>query len=150
MNRNTALVGLTLILIIAMGVMFFNDRNSAVLERTLQYELTDDMQIVQMKKHGSIFSRSAYEARIRIDADNPEAAVELISEAYDFGGAVFPPPDYEDLASQIFDGIDIIPHPEENTAVWVMSCRDDNFHEVTHIMCAEGTGEAYLYIYYNK
>lgn len=150
MNRNIVLVCLTVVLLLGAFFMFFNDRNSAVLDRTLQYELTDDMQIVQMKKHGSVFSRSSYEARIRIDANNPEAVVERIATAYDFAGALFPPLEYADLATQIFDGITIIPHPEEKTSVWVMSCIDDNGHEITHIMCAEGPGEAYLYIYYNK
>ncbi|MBO4638078.1 MAG: hypothetical protein J5685_13175 [Clostridiales bacterium] len=150
MSRDKILIGLTVILLIILGVVFWYDRNSAVLERTLPYQLTDDMKIVEMNKHGSLFARSSYEVKIRISHEDPESVMDMISEAYDFGGGFIGPEEYADFSNGLFDGFRIRPNPEPNTFIWVMSAKDEGYHEVTHIICSESATDAYLYIYYNR
>ena len=149
-KKDFLLLIVTVLLIAGIIAMFVYDRNSAVLERTLDYDLPFSCEVVEMKKHGSLFSRSSYEAKIKISHENPDPMLNTIIEAYGVEGTLLSYHEFEDIKDKLFEDIDIVPEPEHETTLWMQNVETSDGHKITHFMCAESETEAYLYIYYTR
>ncbi|MBR6879748.1 MAG: hypothetical protein IKN14_01530 [Clostridiales bacterium] len=149
-KRDLTLIMITILLVAGMVIMLFTDRNSAVLERTLDYDLPVSSEIVEMKKHGSLFSRSSYEAKITLSIDAPEQLQSTIIKTYGVDGTYISQDEFETMKNDIFEGMTIIPSPQIHTTMWLQNVKTKDGHKITHIMCAEDDSHAYLYIYYNR
>jgi len=138
-------------LVAALVISLVYDRNSALLERTLKYEITDDMKIVRVDKHGSWFNRTSYEAKVKIPHDDPLIIMDSIINAYDgFEGEFISYDQYLTFADTVLDGVKLKPDVEEGTTVWMQGVKIAGGESVYHIIASASQTDAYLYIYYSK
>ena len=148
--KDYILVIVTIVLLIVLGVCIYRDRDRAVLDRTLGYDLPSDLKIVAMDKHGSLFARNAYEAKIEVPHDDPESIRNIIWQTYQFEGEMMNYSEFIQFRSKVLAGYSIYPSPTMDSYVWLQGIEDENGHHIYHIMCAESDSTAYLYIYYER
>lgn len=146
--KEWVLIAVSVILVIALIIGFVYDRDSALIERTNPFVISEEMDIQQVDKHGMLFYRQAYEACIKIPASYMQDLAMLIGEAYDFGGEVMIYDDYMEISSDLLEGYTMVPTPVEGSYLWLASYKFDDGHEITYIMDEEGPDAAFLYIYY--
>lgn len=160
MRKDSMVFIFGILAILMVGILIgglYYDRNSAVLDRTLDYDITDineDAKLISMNKHGSIFDRKQYEARIRFPntPDNQRDAVNKLVEIYKFPGAFLTVEDYQNFKSEVLSGYKMKPKPIEraNEYIWCQGVELSGGHTIYHIMCEESSEYCYLYIYYSK
>ena len=163
-RKEVVLIAITVVLLIVMIVGFVRDRNEAVLKRTLPFEYTDDMEVVEMEKKGMLLARTSYEAKIRVECDDIYELFEMIWDAA--GVAVENPEDnyieadeYERFKATVLRDSDIVPEPDPDTRVWAFGFEDGG-HDYYCVVDIEGSsigaegnvegGEIYLYVYYTR
>ena len=152
MNKKVIIMIVILIAVIGAGIFgIYYDRDEALLERTQPIPLGDGVEIVEMHKHGFIFHRSSYEAKISISHDHPELVVDYLTSLYNFEGDFMMYPDYVVFSKDIFDGTNIMqPTVEDGTNVWVQGVGEENGGaSVVNIIVSEDSSHAYLYVYYH-
>lgn len=153
-KREKTMVTVTIALVIVLIISFIYDRNGAVLKRTLAYELPDDAKIVEMNKYGFSFYRVGYEAKILVNADNPEEILQCFVDGYDFSGSMMSGSEYADLQNLIFaeDGelsfAKIKPEPAPGSGVWMCEVVTQDDHTIVQLLDIEAGDNSYLYIYY--
>jgi|GEM_PF-851598 len=153
-TRDKVIVAITVILVIGLFAAAFYDRNSALLSRTLAYEIPEDLELVDIDKHGFMFYRVGYEAKFEIDPENPEEILQQFVIGYDFSGTMLSESEYREVAELYFgeDGefsyVDLQPAPASGTSVWMMQVITEDEHEIVHFIDLEAGNHAYLYIYY--
>lgn len=146
------------ILIILAAVMvailifgFIYDRNSAVLKRTLPYDYSEELELVDMEKYGTMFYRVAYGAKFAIDHDNADFYVERICDIYGFAGEFLTYEEYKEFeASSIITNFSLKPVVEEGTVVWILYGQDENDNEILYIIESQSSSEAYMFVYYKR
>lgn len=148
-KKDKILIVVTVVLLVALVGGFVWDYNKFVLKRTLKIEITEDMDIISMKKVGILYYRRAYETRIRIPRDNAENVLNDISQAYECEADVMPYNDYLTFAQQTFQKELVQPAPEANTEVAVIQATDGD-HLVTFMIDVENSNDAFVYIYYYR
>jgi hypothetical protein len=133
-------------------VAAFYDRSSALLDRTLAYDLPDYAKIEEIDKHGFMFYRVGYEAKISINAYKPEDILTCFVQGYDFSGNMLSPADYEEISSEMFENeysyVRIKPQPAPGSSIWMMEVITEEGHRILHFIDIEAGDHAYLYIYY--
>ena len=150
MNKKT--LGLIALLVIVIGALvagLIYDRDEALIARTQPLPLGDGVEVVEMHKHGFLFHRSGYEAKISIPHDHPEYMVQYLSELYQFEGELMLNAQYQVFCDQVFDGTMMEPVVEEGTNVWVQGAGEENGASVVNIIVSEDPTHAYLYVYYH-
>ena len=160
MSRNFYTILFIVLAILMVGVFIGGlvyDRNSSLLERTLDYEISDinpDAKLVDMKKHGSMFDRKQYEARIRFPntADNARNAINKLVAIYKVPGGFLSYEEYQKFEDDVLDGYSMKPKPMSGAyeSVWIQGVETRGGHQIFHIMCEESEQYCYLYVYYSK
>ncbi len=126
------------------------DKDEALLERTQPIPLGNGIELVEMHKHGTVYHRTGYEAKISIPHENPEAVVQYLAEMYGFEGQFMAYTDYVVFCDKIFQGTPFIkPKVEQGTTVWVQGAGEDKGASVVNIIVSEDPEHAYLYVYYS-
>lgn len=151
--KNGKLVLLVFLVVAFIGYTIFavqRDKNEELLARTQPIPLGNGIELVEMKKHGTIYHRTSYEAKISIPHSDPEAVVAYLSEMYGFEGQFMAYSDYVVFSDQIFSGTSFTrPKVEQGTTVWVQGVGEDRGANVVNIIVSEDASHAYLYVYYH-
>ena len=100
-RRDLTLIIVTVALLIVLAIAFVYDSNNLLFNRTSQFELTQDMKIVQMDKHGMMFYRRGYECQISIPIDKMDGIATMIAQEYNFAGQVMDYDEYMTMASEV-------------------------------------------------
>ena len=148
-KKDKILIAVTIVLILALIGGFVWDYNKFVLGRTLKVEITEDMDIISMRKVGILYYRKAYEARIRLSRDKAEDMLNTIASKYACEPEIMSYDDYQSFANTTFQSELVKPAPELNTEVAVIKATDED-HMVTFMIDVENSNDAFLYIYYYR
>ena len=151
-TKEKVLVAVTAICVIVLIVCLIYDRSSALMERTLRYTLPEDTKLVDIDKHGFLFYRVSYEAKVEIDPENPEEILTCFVQGYDDSGRMLSGEEFEVMTSSMresfYDYVDIWPHPAPGSYIWFQEADDKDGHHVLHFIDLAEGDHAYLYIYY--
>ncbi len=151
-KKEKTLVAVTIVMVAILIVCLIYDRNSAVLRRTLPYSLPADTKLVDMDKHGFMFYRVGYEARVEIDPNNPEELLTCFFDAFGDAGEMLSGEDFAAMENYMFEHYysyaDIRPAPAPGSHVWMQEADIGDGHHVLHFIDIEAGDHAYLYIYY--
>ncbi len=151
-KKEKILVTVTVIMVLLLGVCLFYDRSSALMARTLAYELPSDTRLVDIDKHGFMFYRVGYEAKVEINPDNPEEILALFAQSYGNTGEQLSNSDFHTTAEYMFNNyysyVSLKPQPLPGTGVWMQDSDTADGHHILHFIDLEEGDHAYLYIYY--
>ena len=151
-KKEKILVAVTVITLVLLIVCAFYDRSSALLDRTLAYRLPADTKLVDMDKHGFMFYRVAYEARVEIDPENPEELLTCFVEAYGDSGQMISGEEFTTMTEYMYNNyysyVKLKPSPAPGSYVWMQESDTPDGHHVIHFIDLEAGDHAYLYIYY--
>lgn len=146
------LLAVTVIMVLVLIVCLYFDRSSALLSRTLAYKLPEDTELVDIDKHGFMFYRVGYEAKVEINPYNPEEILTCFVQGYGDSGRMLSESEFAALSSYMFDNyysyVDLKPHPAPGSSVWMQEADIPGGHHVLHFIDIETGDRAYLYIYY--
>ena len=153
-KREVILIAVTVILVIVMGIGFYYDRNSALIDRTNLIKFSEDpnLKLEKMNKVGFLFARQYYEARFRIVDNNWEPYFKLISQAYGGGGGITGIDGYRQFEKNALQKANIKPNPKDGGLVWIFGSTlgSDTTMNVVYVVAEEPDGSPYLYIYYSR
>ncbi|MBO4243283.1 MAG: hypothetical protein J5883_08385 [Clostridiales bacterium] len=150
-TKNIKLIIVAVVLVLITAGLYLFDSSEKLVRRTNDFELTEDMEIVKVKKHGIPSFRAAYEAKIKVDHSDPWKTVDLLVEAYPgLQCDILSYENYQATADDLFDGYSLIPTPEYNSNVWIGVYSDVDEHEYVFFIDSESQTDAYLYIYYSR
>lgn len=151
-KKEKILVTVTTVMVIIMIACFVYDRTPALMSRTLAYTLPEDTKLVDIDKHGFLFYRVAYEAKVEIDANNPEELLTLFVQAYGDSGRMLSMEEYTTMTDYMFDNFysytKMHPSPAPGSYIWMQEADTADGHHVLHFIDIEEGDRAYLYIYY--
>ena len=151
-KKEKILVAVTVVMVVILIAGFIYDRTPALLKRTLNYKLPEDTRVVDIDKHGFLFYRVGYEAKVEINAYNPEEILTCFVQGYDYSGEMLERSVYDAVSSEIFSEYysyaKIKPDPAPGSSVWMMEITTEEGHRILHFMDIEEGDHAYLYIYY--
>ena len=142
----TTLVALLLVLGIVVAVMFIRDDKESVIERKTTFSVPSYCTIEDYRAYGSMFNRSGFEAKIRID--NVQHMNELILKMNTLLGD-----DYHEISLaeynitkyDLFQKEKLIPNP--SSVSWVI-VGPITRGSLVIFMCIENTADYYMYMYY--
>lgn len=153
-KRELILIIITVILVIVLGVGFYYDRTSALLDRTNAVDISHDanLKLEKMNKVGFLFERQSYEARFRILNNNWESYFYTISAAYGGGGGFCGIDAYKQFEGQTLTKVTIKPQPKSDAIIWILGSKlgKDTEKNVVYILDQENDGNSYLYVYYSR
>lgn len=153
-KRERTMIIATIVLAVILLISAVYDRNSALLKRTLAYELPEGSKIVKMEKHGFAFYRVGYEARVAVDAAHPEEVLQCFVDGYDFSGSMMTEGEYQEMSEYLFgedgqfDYVNLRPNPAAGSRVWMCEVITEDEHTIVQFLDIEAGDQAYLYIYY--
>lgn len=149
-KKDKILIVVTVILIAVLAFGIIWDLNTFVFKRTLDTEITEDMEVISMKKYGMLFYRKAYEARIRVDRDKLKEKLEYTYQVYGGESEVYSYTDYLTFAADTFGKELLKPDPEANTEVAVIKTFNSKGDYVTFMFDVENETDGFIYIYYSR
>ena len=153
-KKDKVLIAITVIVVIRLGIGFYYDRNSALLDRTNAVNISQDsnLKLLKINKVGFLFARQSYEARFRIVDNNWEKYFDSFSTAYGGGGGICGIEGYKQFESQTLTKNALVPKPKADAIIWILGSKlgKDTEKNVVYIIDQEGDGNAYLYIYYSR
>ena len=153
-KKERCLIAITVILVIILGIGFYYDRNSALIDRTnlIAFSKDANLKLEKINKAGFLYARQSYEAKFRIVDNNWENYFNLISKQYGAGGGVCGIEGYKQFESQALTKSTIKPQPKADAVIWILGTPIDNKtkQNVVYITDTEGDGNSYLYIYYSR
>lgn len=152
-KKEGILIFVTVVLVIVMGIGFYYDRTSALLDRTNAVPIASDpnLQLEKINKAGFLFARQYYEARFRIADNDYENYINVLSIAYGGGGGYCNLEGYKDFAAKALPKSSLKPDPKSDSIIWIMGSKlgKDTEQNVVYIIDQENMG-TYLYVYYSR
>ena len=149
-KKDKILIVVTSILMIVLIGSYIWDINKFVLKRTMDIEVTEEMNVISMKKYGLLFYRKAYEARIQLPRENAEAKLTDIAAKYGMAPEVYSYEDYQTFAAQTFKSEILKPEPQVGTEVAVLKTFNADGDYITYMMDVENDTDAFIYVYYSR
>ena len=153
-KREFILIIITVILVIVLGIGFYYDRTSALLDRTNAVKFSQDqnLELQKINKVGFLFARSSYEAKFKIKNIDWGSYVDLLSKAYGGGGGFCGIDGYKQYEESALSKVSLKPQPKSDALVWILGSKLGNNTEksVVYIIDEEVDGNAYLYVYYSR
>lgn len=151
MNKRIAVLVVILVLVTGffVGGIIYDD-NERLIARTTGIKLGEGYEVEKIYKHGFMFRRSAYEVKISIPHDDPQDAVDAITDLYGQEGQFLTYADYYELSSDIFEGVKLQPIVENGTNVWTLPVKFTDEENIFFLLVSEDSEHAYLYIYYSR
>ncbi len=153
-RKDVVLIVVTVILFLIMVGGFIYDNNGALLDRTNLIPISKDenLEVVKMEKVGFLYSRSSYEAKIRIKDGMWQQYIDVIYTYYEGSGMIMMTPDFEDYKNITLNEVNIKPEPTEGSYVFIFgsTIKASSRENVVYILDQEDDGNSYMYIYYSK
>ena len=151
-KKEKILVAVTVIMLVILAVCVVYDRTPALMSRTLAYELPEDTKVVDIDKHGFLFYRVAYEAKVEIDPNNPEEILTCFVQAYGDSGRMLTMEEFTTMTDYMYENFysytSLHPTPSAGSYIWMQEADTEDGHHVLHFIDIEDEDHAYLYIYY--
>lgn len=153
-RKDVVLIVVTVVLFLIMVGGFIYDRNGALLDRTNLIPISTDenLEIVKVEKVGFLYSRSSYEARIRIKNGMWQAYIDVIQNAYEGSGMIMLAPDFQDYSDITLNEVTLKPQPAPDAYIFILgsNIKVHSNETVVYILDQEADGNAYMYIYYSR
>ena len=153
-RKDVVLIVVTIVLFLIMVGGFVYDRNGALLDRTNLIPISTDenLEIVKVEKVGFLYSRSSYEAKIRIKNGMWQAYIDLIQNAYDGSGMLMMAPDFQNYSDITLNEVTMKPQPSADAFMFIFgsTIKVNSQETVVYILDQEDDGCAYMYIYYSR
>ncbi len=151
-TKEKILVAVTVIMVIILIVCIYFDRSSALLARTLAYDLPSDVHLVDIDKHGFLFYRVGYEAKFEVDPGNPEEILTCFVQGYNDSGRMLTREEFDLMTGAMYENyysyVELKPSPAPGSSIWFQEAETPEGHHVLHFIDIEEGNHAYLYIYY--
>ena len=146
-KKNIIMLSVLLVLVAVLVVFFVLDRKESVIERKTGYSIPSYCKIEKYVAYGSLFKRTGFEAKVRIDsADNMNV---VISDMYTMLGDDYPEIDLEEYNTEkyaLFSGTKLMPDPTSTSWVIVGPAKSGT---LVCFVCVENMTDCYMYMYYN-
>ena len=153
-KKEAILIVITIILVIILGIGFYYDRSSALIDRTNRVAFSQDqnLRLEKINKAGFLYMRQSYEAKFRILDNQWENYFEIISNAYGGGGGLCALEGYKQFESQTLTKNTLKPAPKSDALIWILGSKlgSDTAQNVVYVIDTEVDGNSYLYIYYSR
>ena len=153
-KSDIVLVVVTIIMVLVLIGGFIYDRNSALIGRTSYFPISsdDNLKIVKVEKAGFLYMRAYYEAKVEILDKNPDQYIIAIASTYESQGQIFDYEQYKEYEAKVLDSVTLKPNPREDSFVWVLAVplEENSGKSIVYIVSVEGTGDAYIYLYYSR
>lgn len=119
---------LIIVTVIMLGILaggFIYDRTPALLDRTNYFLISgdDNLKVAEIEKHGFLYSRAAYEAKIEIVDGYWEVYYLGLAKLYQNEGQMMDFKEFKTYADKNLDKVSITPHPSHDAAVWLMGTK---------------------------
>ena len=151
MKKRVIILIVALVLIIGVTVGgFIYDRSDLLIARTTGIMFEEGYDIVTIHKHGFIFRRSGYEAKVRVPHDDPVKVIDAIYDRFGAEGAFLTYADYYALSKQLFEGERLVPKVESGSNVWTCGIEFEDKQNLYFVLVSEDSENAYVYIYYSR
>ncbi|MBR2751003.1 MAG: hypothetical protein IKD90_07720 [Clostridiales bacterium] len=147
-KKLTIIAVLLIVFAVVLGVFFVLDEKEKVIERKTGFDVPSYCTIEDYRPSGSIFRRTSFEAKIRIDT--VAHMNEVIQTAHGLYGDDFheiPLAEYNIQKYTLFSGQKIVPNP--SSVSWVIVGRRSK-GSVVMFVCMENSSTPYVYVYYNE
>ena len=152
--KEKILIAVTIILVIILGIGFYYDRSSALIDRTNHIAFSKDanLKLEKINKAGFLYARQTYEAKYRIVNNKWEDYFNSISKEYNAGGGLCGIEGYKQFESQALTKNALKPQPKADAVIWILGTTlgSNTKQNVVYIIDSEGDGNSYLYIYYSR
>lgn len=114
--------------VIMLGVLiggFIYDRTPALLDRTNCFLISEDenLNVVEIDKHGFLYNRVAYEAKIEIVGGYWETYYLSLANLYENPGQLMDFKEFQKYSEQNLNKVSIRPHPSNDATVWLMGTK---------------------------
>jgi hypothetical protein len=153
-RKDVVLIVVTVILFLIMVGGFIYDNNGALLDRTNLIPISQDenLEVVKMEKVGFLYSRSSYEAKIRIKDGMWQQYIDVIYTYYEGSGMIMMTPDFEGYKQVTLNEVNVKPSPSADSYVFIFgsTIKPNSKENVVYILDQEDDGNSYMYIYYSK
>ena len=153
-KKDIILVIVTVILVIVLIIGFIYDRNSALLQRTNLYDVSQDenLELVKMNKVGFLYARAAYEAKMKIKNGQADDYIISLATVYGGKGQIFDYSQYKQYETEVLTNVSIKPNPRQDSFIWALGSpiKENSSENIVYIISLEGEGEAYIYLYYSR
>ena len=123
-KRDKSLITVTIVLLVVLIFSFVWDINKFVLDRTLNFEVTEDMQLDNMRKYGLMFYRKAYEAKFEVKSENAEKVLNGIASEIGVSPVVMPYSDFLKYSEEVFNKEVYKPNPMTGTEVVIIKSQN--------------------------
>lgn len=153
-KRELFLIAVTVILVIILGIGFYYDRSSALIDRTNRVEFSKDpnLKLEKINKAGFLFDRQYYEAKFRIQDNQWEKYFNVIGNAYGVGGGITNLEGYKAFETSVLQKASLKPNPKSDGTIWIFGTTlgSNTTMNVVYVIAEEVDGNSYLYIYYSR
>ena len=155
MNKNrTVIVMIALLVILGSVLLFFVIRDGdkkGMIKRKTGYSVPSEFKIEKFVKYGSLFKRTGFEAKIKIDnSDHLEETIVTLQSMLGDDYHEISLSDYNIEKYSLFSGTKLVPNPTEISWVIVGPCESGTlvcFLDIEHD--EEEEHVFYMYMYYN-
>ena len=151
-KKDKILAAVTILTVVILVVCVIYDRSSALMARTLAYTLPNDTKLIDIDKHGFLFYRVSYEAKVEINPEHPEEILTCFLEGYGDSGRMLSRDEFDTMTQYMFENfysyVEIRPEPSSGTSIWMFETDTPEGHHILHFMDLEEGNHGYLYIYY--
>ena len=147
-NKKTATVMITIIvaLAIVLAVFFIRDSKNSVIERKTGYSVPNYCTIEDYIGYGSIFNRTGFELKAKIDTiDHMNEVITALHELYGDDHHEIELSEFNIQKYSLFSGQQLIPNP--SAISWVIVGKVEK-GSVVGFVDLEDTNQPYLYMYY--
>ena len=129
---------LIVVTVIMLGVLvggFIYDRTPALLDRTNCFLISEDenLNVVNIEKHGFLYNRVAYEAKIEILDGYWETYYFALANLYENQGQLMDFKEFQNYSEENLNKVSIRPHPSNDATVWLMGTKleaDKNSYKI--------------------
>ena len=153
-KREVFLIAVTVVLVIVLGIGFYYDRSSALIDRTnlIKFSQDPNLKLEKINKAGFLFSRQYYEAKFKIQDQQWDKYFDVISNAYGGGGGVTNIDGYKAFEESVLQKASLKANPKSDGVIWILGSTlgSDTTMNVVYVIAEEVDGNPYLYIYYSR
>ena len=153
-KKEKVLIFITVVLVIILGIGFYYDRTSALLDRTNAVPISSDpnLKLEKINKAGFLFARSAYEAKFQITNNDYQNYINVLSIRYGGGGGYCGLEGYNQYAEKALTKASLKPQPKNDSVIWILGSKlgNDTEQNVVYIIDQEADGKSYLFVYYSR
>jgi hypothetical protein len=146
-KKNIIMISVLLVLVSVLIVFFVLDQKERVIKQKTGYSIPSYCKIEKYVAYGSLFHRTGFEAKVRIDsADNMNVVITDMQAMLGDDYHEISLADYSAEKYALFSGTKLIPDPTSISWVIVGPVKSGT---LVCFVCVENMADCYMYMYYN-